>query len=124
MDRADPRRTSRSLEVRASNLESIVNRSEKAFVLFYAAYMLAYIPCFFLLMPDHFWQVMPFHILGMVLGIPLLIIVFRDLYKRHFPNPNTKVTWAILMLVLTPSIIVYLYKYGFRPRAESGGRSP
>ena len=101
-----------------------MNRGEKAFVLFYAAYLLAYIPCFVLLAADHFLQVMPFHILGMVLGIPLLIIVFRDLYKRHFPNPNTKVTWAILMLVLAPSIIVYLCKYGFRPRTESAGRAP
>jgi hypothetical protein len=61
---------------------------------------------------------------GAVLGIPLVIIVFRDLYKRDFPNPNTKVTWAILMLVLGPSIIVYLHKYGLHPRPKSGDRSP
>lgn len=101
-----------------------MNRAEKAFVFFYAAYMMAYIPCFFLLVADHFWQIMPFHFFGMALGIPLLVIVFRDLYKRPFPNPNTKVTWAILMLTLSPSIIVYLYKHGFRSRAEPQSSSP
>lgn len=98
-----------------------MNRGEKAFVLFYAAYMLVYIPCFILLMPTYFWQVIPFHFLGMALGIALLVIVFRDLYIRQFPNPNTKVTWAILILVFSPSIIVYLYKYGFRPRTRPDG---
>jgi hypothetical protein len=93
-----------------------MSRGEKAFVLFYAAYMLAYIPCFFLLLPRYVWQVMPFHLFGMLLGIPLLIIVFRDLYKRQFPNPNTKLTWAILIFVFWPSMIVYLCKHGFHPR--------
>jgi len=96
-----------------------MNRGEKGFVLFYCAYMLAYTPCFFLLMPRYFRQVMPFHILGMLLGIPFLIIVFRDLYKRHFPNSNTKVTWAILFLIFGPSVIIYLCKHGFRPRPAS-----
>lgn len=95
-----------------------MSRGEKAFLLFYAAYVLVYIPCFFLLVADHFWQIMPFHLLGTALGIPVLIIVFRDLYIRQFPNPNTKVTWGILVLVLPPSIIVYLYKHGFRPRTK------
>ncbi len=93
-----------------------MNRGEKAFLLFYVAYMLAYLPCFFLLMPSHFRQLLPFHILGMLLGIPVLIIVFRDLYKRHFPEPNTKAIWAILMLVFPPSMIVYVCRYGIHSR--------
>jgi hypothetical protein len=101
-----------------------MNRGEKIFVFFYAAYILAYIPCFFLFVEDYFWTIIPFHFLGMALGIALLIIVFRDLYKRHYLNPNTKVTWAILMLVISPSIIFYLYMHGFHPRKELEGRSP
>ena len=93
-----------------------MNRFEKAFVIFYFVYILAYIPCFFLLMPRYWSVVMPFHFFGMAIGIPVLIIVLRDVYKRTFPNPNTKVTWTILVLLFWPSILVYLYKYGFHPR--------
>lgn len=101
-----------------------MGRSEKAFVFFYFAYMLAYAPCFFLLMPRYFWQLLPFHFLGMFLGLLLYIVVFRDLYKRDFPNPNSKVTWAILFLALWPSMIVYLYRHGFQPRPDAKKTEP
>jgi hypothetical protein len=95
-----------------------MSRGEKAFVIFYFVYVLAYIPFFFLLPSAYFFVLLlPLHLFCMAIGIPLLIIVFRDLYKRSFPNPNSKVTWAILLLALPiPSIPIYLYKYGFRPR--------
>jgi hypothetical protein len=96
-----------------------MNRAEKAFVLFYWTYIASY-ACVFV------WSavsgrldletILPFHFFGMAIGLVLLIIVFRDLYKRDFPNPNSKVTWTILMLMFWPSILVYLYKHGFRPR--------
>jgi hypothetical protein len=98
-----------------------VNWAEKAFVVFYWVYMLTYLCCVIVLavtgtMDGLFLVVMPFHFFGMFLGIPLLFVVFRDIYKRDFPNPNTKVTWTILILLFWPSILVYLYKHGFRPR--------
>ena len=95
-----------------------MNHAEKAFVIFYFTYLLAYIPCFFLLMPRYFFQLLPFHFFGMFIGLVLFIVVFRDLYKRDFPTANSKLTWAILMLVFTPTILVYLYKHGFRPRGD------
>ena len=51
-----------------------------------------------------------------LIGIPMLIILFRDVYRREFPNPNSKVTWTIAMLMFWPCIPFYLYHYGFRPR--------
>lgn len=98
-----------------------MNRVEKAFTIFYWTYLVIYLCCFIGVgvsgnFPQHFYTIMPFHIFGMVIGIPMLIILFRDLYKREFPNPNTKVTWTILFLQFWPSIPVYLYKHGFRPR--------
>jgi hypothetical protein len=59
----------------------------------------------------------PFHTLGALMGIPLLVIPFRDLYKREFPDPNSKITWTIVML-LTGGIglFVYIFKHGFKPR--------
>lgn len=103
-----------------------MSRAEKAFTIFYWVYVVIYIPCFLMLvcsgmanpqaMDRYFPVIIPFHILGMLLGIPMLIILFRDIYKRQFPSPNSKVTWTILMLMFWPSIPVYLYRYGFHPR--------
>ncbi len=98
-----------------------MNRAEKAFMIFYWCYILIYGCCFVYLgvtdkLRDLFHVVMPFHFFGMAIGIPMLIILFRDLYKREFPNPNSKITWTILILMFCPSILVYLYWYGFRTR--------
>ncbi len=98
-----------------------MGRAEKSFVIFYFCYILVYMCCFLAMtftgaMDRLFFYVIPFHLFGMVIGIPMIIIVFRDLFKRDFPNPNSKVTWTILMLMFVPSILVYLYKHGFRPR--------
>lgn len=94
-----------------------MNKAEKAFSVFYFVYMLIYMSCFFLLMPRHFEEIFPFHILLMVLGLVLIIIVIRDIYKRDFPNPNTKVTWTILIFVAAGiAIWFYLFMHGFKPR--------
>jgi hypothetical protein len=93
-----------------------MNKAEKAFCVLYIVYMLIYMPCFILLMPRHFEAVFPFHILGMFLGLVLIIIVMRDIYKRDFPNPNTKVTWTILIFVTGIAIFPYLFLHGFKSR--------
>ena len=96
-----------------------MSRFERAFTIFYWLFMAAYIPCFFLFMPRYPHIMIPLHIFGMLLGIPMLIIVFRDLYKRDFADPNSKVTWTLLMLLFWPSILVYLWKHGFHPRSPA-----
>jgi hypothetical protein len=102
---------------------SVMNRWEKAFCIFYFAYMLAYIPYFFLRFNFDTLSV-SLHLFGMFLGLPLLFIVFRDLYKRHFPNPNSKITWTLLILLVNPfGTIAYLYKHGFRPRPSPGSNT-
>jgi branched-subunit amino acid ABC-type transport system permease component len=95
-----------------------MNRAEKALVLVYGVALAAYIPCFFLLMDGFFAILLPIHFLLMILGLLVALTVFRDLYKRPFSNPNDKATWAILFLLCSPSIVVYLYRHGFRPRDE------
>ena len=92
-----------------------MNKAEKAFCVLYIVYMLIYWP-FFLLIPRYFEEIFPFHILLMVLGLVLIIIVMRDIYKRDFPNPNTKVTWTILIFVTGIAIFPYLFLHGFKPR--------
>ena len=94
---------------------------EKCFCIFYLLYMLVYIPVFIGLGVTgemSFDLIFPFHMLGMALGLIFLIVVIRDIYKRDFPNPNSKVTWTILILMFWPSIFVYLPKYGFKPRPK------
>lgn len=98
-----------------------MSRGAKVFMVFYWCYILPYVCCFLTLavtgaLERVFFQILPFHFFGMAIGIPMLIVLFHDLYKRDFPNPNSKVTWTILMLVFCPSILVYLHKHGFRPR--------
>ncbi len=99
-----------------------MSRWEKSFTLFYWLYLLVYLlfivgmGLFGDLDAYFFPWVVPFHLFGMAIGIPMLIVVFRDIYARNFPNPNTKVTWTILILVFPLSVPVYLYKHGFRSR--------
>lgn len=99
-----------------------MNRWEKSFIVFYLTYMIVYV-CVFIgiigsgdISPTTFHTILPFHLFGMAMGMPLYIIVIRDIYLRSFPNPNTKVTWTNLVLMFSPSIFAYLYKNGFRSR--------
>ena len=99
-----------------------MNRWEKSFIVFYFTYMIVYVCVFIRIIgsgdtdPTTFRTILPFHLFGMAMGIPLYIIVIRDIYLRSFPNPDTKVTWTILVLMFWPAIIAYLYKHGFHPR--------
>jgi len=98
-----------------------MSRREKAFCIFYFVYILVYIPVFITVMNTDsrsFGPIIPFHLLGMALGLVFLIIVLRDIYKREFPNPNQKITWTILILMFWPSVFVYLPRYGFKPRTR------
>ena len=100
-----------------------MGRAAKSFMIFYWCYIIIYGCCFIAFFVtrafEHvFVYILPFHFFGMIIGIPMLIILFYDLYKRDFANPNAKVTWTILMLVFWPSIPVYLYRCGFRPRQQ------
>jgi len=94
-----------------------MNRFEKAFLIFYVVYTAAYIPFFVRFAQTHMRVLVPFHLFGMALGAGFLFVVFRDLYKRSFQNPNTKITWTILILMFCPSVLVYLFKYAFKPRS-------
>ena len=95
-----------------------MNRGEKAFAIFYWSYIAIYVPCFIAMivsgaMDRYFFTILSFHLFGMLIGIPLLSILIRDIYLREFPNPNSKVTWVIAILVFWPSIPFYLYYHDF-----------
>ena len=61
------------------------------------------------------------HFVWAGLLIAAYVIAIRDLYRRCFPNPNSKVTWALLILLTSGiGLVVYLVKHGFRPRTRPG----
>ena len=83
-----------------------MSRNEKIFTIFYWCYVAVYVPCFLLAITSGagdrlFRFILPFHLFGMLIGIPMLFILFRDVYRREFPNPNSKVTWTIATVSYT-----------------------
>ncbi len=84
------------------------------FVAFYFLYIIVYVPLFLNFGSTHLRILIPFHFFGMALGLAFLIVVLSDIYKRDFPNPNSKITWTILILMFMPSVFVYLFRYALR----------
>ena len=98
-----------------------MSKWEKGLCIFALLYTLVYMPVFFAVglsgrIEQYFLLIIPFHLFGMMINLAFLIIVIRDIYKREFPDPNSKVTWTVLILMFWPSVLVYLPKYGFKPR--------
>ena len=105
-----------------------MGKLEKLYVIFSLAYTLVYSYFFFNLIesPENFERIIPFHILGMVLSLGFIIVIIRDVFKRKFPTPNAKAMWAILLIIFWPIVLIYLPKYGFKPRdtvPEPGGNT-
>ncbi len=102
-----------------------MTRIEKAIVVVACVYMLLYIPYFTIQMyrVTHTFAEPPLltiaipHFTGMALNFAALIVTFRDLYRRPFPDPSDKLTWGLLIL-LTGGIgwLVHLFKFAFKPR--------
>lgn len=95
-----------------------MGRLEKAFVIFSFIYIAAYSIFFFneIKAPGNFETIIPFHFLGMALGLGLIIVVVRDVFKRNFSNPNSKIFWTLAIIMFWPSALLYLPMYGFKTR--------
>lgn len=98
-----------------------MGRSEKALTIFWWGYFGVYIACMGVLYESgHYLRLyhyaIPFHVFGMVIGCAATFVLCRDLYRRNFPNPHEKILWAIVWAICWPSVFVYLYRHGFRPR--------
>ena len=97
---------------------------ERAIIITSLVYMLGYIPYFLVQgyriahgVPVSPLAILPAHFLGMVFNGAAFVCTIRDLYLRSFSNPNTKLTWALLIM-LTGGIgwLVYIFKYALKPR--------
>ena len=61
---------------------------------------------------------MPFHVVAMLLVVLVVGLAFRDLYLRPFPSRTAKLRWLAVMLLIGPSIIVYILRHAFKPRVS------
>ena len=101
-----------------------MGRLERAFVIWTIGHLAVYVFVVVVLAvattrrsDDLFGALIPFHLLGMVQNFAALVLMIRDLYRRDFPNPNSKLTWLLLILFAAPiSWVLYLCWYGLRPR--------
>lgn len=59
-------------------------------------------------------------IVSLVWNLSAYALTIRDLYLRDFPNPNSKLTWSLLMF-WTGGIgwCVYLFKRAFKARVKT-----
>jgi hypothetical protein len=47
-----------------------------------------------------------------------VFVIFRDLYRREFDDPNAKLKWALWIFGTSGiAMIVYVFKHGLQPRA-------
>lgn len=102
---------------------------ERAIVIGALVYMALYVPYFFVQMyrsehgvPVSPLAIFPFHFLCMALNVVAVILTIRDLYLRPFANPNSKLTW-LLLIHWTGGIgwLVYVFRHALRPRNSPGG---
>jgi hypothetical protein len=101
---------------------------ERGFVIWTLSYMAVYVVVFFVVIgramsapnSNTMLYVLPFHFLGMAQNFTALVLTIRDLYLRHFPTENAKLTWLLLIL-LTGGIgwLIYVFKYAFKPRSAA-----
>lgn len=56
-------------------------------------------------------------LLGLLVNVGLMFIVLRDIFHRQFADPNRRYFWLVMVLLVWPSIVYYLLRHGFRPRA-------
>jgi hypothetical protein len=63
-------------------------------------------------------RLIPLSLLGLIINVGLIFIVLRDIFSRQFGDQRSKYFWMALVLFFWPSILIYLPKYGFRPRSS------
>ena len=105
------------LDKNASLSVIIMNFLEKIFSLLaiiFAAGLIASLIYFPQLRQIHL--LIPITLVGLAVNVALIFIVLRDIFSSGFNDQNRKYMWIALVLLFWPSIIYYLYSYGFRPR--------
>ena len=98
---------------------------QRLIVLLAIGNMAIYMPYFFIQFLRNSPTInVPWHFAGMLLNLLAFVATIRDLYQRPFPNPNSKVTWCLLILCTGGiGLIVYVFKHALRPRIKTHGQN-
>ncbi len=59
---------------------------------------------------------LPISFVGLIINIVFMFIVLRDIFLRNFKTTGQKFLWVFLILFFWPAVLVYLPKFGFKPR--------
>ncbi len=62
---------------------------------------------------------LPISFIGLVVNIIFMFIVLKDAFLRNFRTTGQKFLWIILILLCWPAVLVYLPRFGFKPRTSS-----
>lgn len=54
--------------------------------------------------------------IGLVVNVGLMVVVLRDIMLRRFARPNDRYLWLVLVFLIWPAIVVYLFRHGFKAR--------
>lgn len=94
-----------------------MNTFEKSYSLLAVTCALA-IVCAMIFIPElrRFDRLLPISLIGLAANIGLMYIVLKDIFLRPFSKQSAKFLWLGLVLMLWPSIIIYLFRYGCKPR--------
>jgi hypothetical protein len=107
---------------RQATSATVMTRTEKVLSTLCFLYVISYMVFFFIYASgpsSESLMILPLHLLAMLLSLVLIVLVVRDILKRDFPNPNTKVFWTLAVIWLWPIIPYYLWRHGFRPRSSA-----
>lgn len=63
-----------------------------------------------------FIVMLPMALLGVLINVALLYVVFKDIFSRSSHQESTRYLWVMATLLVLPTVIIYLVKYGFKPR--------
>ncbi len=96
----------------------VVSKLEKLLVVMALVYNAIYFPCFVFFSGGRVGAFLPFHVVAMLLVVLVVGLAFRDLYLRPFPSRTTKLKWLAVMVLIGPSIIVYIFRHAFKPRVS------
>lgn len=94
-----------------------MNLIEKIYAIFALLFALALVCCL-ILIPElrYLDKLVPLCIAGLVINVGLMFVVLKDIFYRPFPDTKQRYFWVFVVLFFWPAIIIYLPKYGFKPR--------
>jgi hypothetical protein len=101
---------------------NIMNIQEKLYSIFSILFVIAFVVILGLYPESRQLKILlPITFAGLMVNIIFMFIVLRDIFLREFETTGQKILWVILILFLWPAVLVYLPKFGFKPRNASAG---